>query len=142
MSGGDAAWYFDHPEFQKLRSYGKASDGERAVAFRVYMDLCEAKKWCNVQLKYSEELNIIYLTGRNPKCHATEAILSVTDGNQPSIAVINQVINYFKTTENIESVILAYSDADILYYKFSPGLVKPQQKKCQPEETAESSENS
>ncbi|XP_047114192.1 uncharacterized protein LOC124794687 isoform X3 [Schistocerca piceifrons] len=76
-----------HPVLQKMIQSGCQNQQKIAVAFQVYMELCEVEKLWNVRHHYNELHDFFYLTGKHSASSERDKIfipLSITSDISPA----------------------------------------------------------
>ncbi|XP_049828531.1 uncharacterized protein LOC126267386 isoform X2 [Schistocerca gregaria] len=76
-----------HPVLQKMIHSGCQNQQKIAVAFQVYMELCEVEKLWNVRHHYNELHDFFYLTGKHSASSERDEIfipLSITSDISPA----------------------------------------------------------
>nr|CAD7454851.1 unnamed protein product [Timema tahoe] len=99
-----------------------------ALALQIYIELCEVQALWNVEYFYSQELDIIYLTGKKKQSSTMPEIyvpVSATADITPEW--IEQVQNILCKDKEIKGVTLAIKEQDssIVYYQITQALVPP-----------------
>ncbi|KAK9731781.1 Sen15 protein [Popillia japonica] len=98
---------------------------EAAIALQVYLELCEVKKYFDVEYCYSTELKCLYFTGRKTKSSAKSIFIPIAASDTISFL---QMEKYFILDNSSQrSVILAMVDSDstCVYYQITEGIKDP-----------------
>lgn len=72
---------------------GRQSQAKVAIAYQVYLNLSEAHTLWEVDYKYHEELNLIYLTGRKSKSAPLEIYIPMATKSDISITEVEALQN-------------------------------------------------
>lgn len=117
-----------HPVLQKMIQSGCQNQHKIAVAFQVYMELCEVEKLWNVNHHYSRTHDFFYLTGKPSASSERDEIfipLSITSDISP--AWLESIQNEVCRNNSPKSMTLAVKEQDstIVYYTVERDLVTP-----------------
>ncbi|XP_076248992.1 tRNA-splicing endonuclease subunit Sen15 [Calliopsis andreniformis] len=112
-----------HPSFYHIGKLGCADPVKITTTFYVYIDLCEGKRYKDVNYKYNEDLDLLYLEVKRRKNSDTEIYI-------PWPTLYNISLNKIEEIQkglNIEQVTFVFKseDSTSIIYKVSKGLVKP-----------------
>ncbi|XP_049960008.1 uncharacterized protein LOC126480762 isoform X1 [Schistocerca serialis cubense] len=141
-----------HPVLQKMIQSGCQNQQKIAVAFQVYMELCEVEKLWNVRHHYNELHDFFYLTGKHSASSERDEIfipLSITSDISPAWVenIQNEVCRNTSPKRNaeertmtttpdnsklqqqgfVQSITLAIKEQDstIVYYNVERELASP-----------------
>ncbi|XP_049785863.1 uncharacterized protein LOC126188313 [Schistocerca cancellata] len=117
-----------HPVLQKMIQSGCQNQQKIAVAFQVYMELCEVEKLWNVRHHYNELHDFFYLTGKHSASSERDEIfipLSITSDISP--AWVENIQNEVCRNTSPKSITLAIKEQDstVVYYNVERELASP-----------------
>lgn len=117
-----------HPVLQKMLQSGCQNQQKVAVAFQVYMELCEVEKLWHVDHHYNRTHDFFYLTAKPSATSETDEIfipLSITSDISP--AWLENIQNEVCSNNSSKSITLAVKEQDstIVYYTVERELVTP-----------------
>lgn len=112
-----------HPSYQKIEKLGCKDPVKVTVAFYVYIELCEAKRYWDVKYKYHSELDIIYLEVQRTKNSTTELCVPWPVTCEITLDKIEKI----QRGLNSKSLTLVFKseDSTSVMYEVTAGLVKP-----------------
>ncbi|KAK2585748.1 hypothetical protein KPH14_010359 [Odynerus spinipes] len=112
-----------HPIYYYIGKLGCNNPVKISTAFYVYMELCEAKRFWDVNYKYNEELDLIYLEVKKNKHSNIEIYIPWPVSYSITLDLIEQMQQMLQT-EHLTFVFKA-TDSTSVCYRASAGLVKP-----------------
>jgi hypothetical protein len=96
------------------------------AALQVYLELCEVRKYWDVEYKYDGDLGMLYFTAKKTKSEKTSVFVPRCSSDDLSYT---QMQSYFALCDNseIKSVFLALvsSDSTCVFYQITEGLNQP-----------------
>ncbi|KAJ3788168.1 tRNA intron endonuclease, partial [Lentinula aff. detonsa] len=117
-----------HPSYPALASLVEKYPAHRGSLFQTYNDILLAQQWRDVQVIDLGDCRRGALRGKRPKTATDpESLLHVIPCSLAESISIAWIQNVFSALENPHSIYLAVvsDDSSIVYYKLSPGIVKP-----------------
>ncbi|XP_071480624.1 tRNA-splicing endonuclease subunit Sen15-like [Diadema antillarum] len=142
-------WFTEHPKYKEMLSWGFQDTGQLSSTLLVYLDLCEAKNWWNVELHPCGSLQMVYMTGKPSKKEDYVAVLPLQTKAVLSPACLSKFLSSIEPKQSkhtsldsitphrgaeipeehraTKTLTLAMVDSDstIVYYRISNGLVSP-----------------
>ncbi|XP_003396761.1 uncharacterized protein LOC100648514 [Bombus terrestris] len=112
-----------HPSYFNIEKLGCMDSVKISTTFYVYIELCEAKKYWEVDYKYNEKLDLLYLEVRKKKNSQTEIYVPWPASCNISLDTIEKI----QTGLDVEQITLVFKleDSTSIIYKVSKDLVKP-----------------
>ncbi|XP_071874845.1 tRNA-splicing endonuclease subunit Sen15 [Bombus fervidus] len=112
-----------HPSYFNIGKLGCIDPVKISTTFYVYIELCEAKKYWEVDYKYNENLDLLYLVVRKKKNSQTEIYVPWPASCNISLDTIEKI----QTGLDVEQItlVLKLEDSTSIIYKVSKDLVKP-----------------
>ena len=112
-----------HPSYYYIGKLGCSDPVKISTTFNVYIELCEAKRYWEVNYKYNEALDLLYLEVKRNKNCETEIYV-------PWPALYNISLNKIEEIQkglNTERITFVFKseDSNSIIYKVSKGLAKP-----------------
>ncbi|EDO35200.1 predicted protein [Nematostella vectensis] len=124
-------WIELHPKFQEIKAHG-LNDGATRATMLVYLDLCEAKYWREVEIHSCEKLKIFYITGKPKKNQDLEVIVPVNATLSLSMQQMKNLVEGVNVSgqsqderNKVATLAICDSDSSIVYYKLFSGLEQP-----------------
>ena len=115
-----------HPVLKQLLDLGCKDIQAAPVAFAVYMDLAEVKVVWDLNFSYCQELDIIYLIGKeNESDSEPDIYLPLPASRNVSAAWLLKVQNTLPNKNKRLTLALKDADSTVVYYHISNGLVTP-----------------
>ncbi|KRT84725.1 hypothetical protein AMK59_1511, partial [Oryctes borbonicus] len=98
---------------------------EAAIALQVYLELCEVKRYHDVEYRFSTDLQCMYLTARKMKLSDSAIFLPIPVSD--NISFLNMEKYLSLSNEDQKSIILAMVDSDstCVYYQITGGIKDP-----------------
>eukprot|EP00118_Oscarella_pearsei_P006842 m.31844 g.31844 ORF g.31844 m.31844 type:complete len:175 (+) comp31562_c0_seq1:15-539(+) len=124
-------WILDHPVAAKMAAFDFKNENQLKVAMLVYLDLCEAKGWEDVQTHGCKELDVIYLTAQEKQDDAIEVVIPIPVDFKLSMAAMQDLLKFTarpdrpKSSTNKMILAIAESTSTIVYYYIHEGLCPP-----------------
>ncbi|OWF44536.1 tRNA-splicing endonuclease subunit Sen15-like [Mizuhopecten yessoensis] len=122
------SFIYQHPKYKEIEKYELRNKEQLKAASLVYLDLCEAKQWWNLDLHPCCELDLVFISGHATRHTPRELVLPLPRG----CTVTPSDLQTYLHTLNLESyhtsgITMAIMDTDstTVYYKISDGLVPP-----------------
>lgn len=120
--------FFDHPVYKKICENGIGSQNEWHRTFLIYMDLVECREWYNVVLYPLKQLKLLLVAGHvtttDNRCFVLP--MSTNDSLSPSqIQTVTDAVKAVSSTARLMVGIVS-SDATVVYYTLTDGLVAPE----------------
>ncbi|KAF3424095.1 hypothetical protein E2986_09787 [Frieseomelitta varia] len=112
-----------HPSYYNIGKLGCTDPIKISTTFYVYIELCEAKRYWEVNYKYNENLDLLYLEVKKNKNSQTEVYVPWPTSSNISLDMIEKI----QKDLDIEQITLVFKleDSTSIIYKVSKGLVKP-----------------
>ncbi|XP_014218823.1 uncharacterized protein LOC106647081 [Copidosoma floridanum] len=119
-----------HPTYYHMSQLGCNDQVKLSTAFYVYMELCEVKRYWDVNYKYSDALSLYYLEARKKKSAKLDTFIPWPAHHNLTLDFISNMQQELER----EKFTFVFKDGDTtsVYYSISAGIVKP----IAPEETA------
>ncbi|XP_052790715.1 tRNA-splicing endonuclease subunit Sen15-like [Mya arenaria] len=121
--------FSEHPVYKEIAGFGFTTDSKTLQAFKIYMDLCEAKGWWNVKCHACSELSRVFVSGHANRNTPRELVLPV--GVEETLS--HDVIQSFLKTVRLEgysteslTLGLCSGDGSAVYYRLTDGLLPPE----------------
>ncbi|KAK7467144.1 hypothetical protein VKT23_004203 [Stygiomarasmius scandens] len=120
-----------HPSYPKLSILVQKYPLSAGSLFQTYNDLVLAQQWRDVQVTdLGETCKRASIQGKRPAHIAVDDVdttLHVVPCSMSESISLGWISDVFKALSNPESLYLAIvtDDSSIVYYKLSPGIVKP-----------------
>ncbi|XP_012285042.1 uncharacterized protein LOC105702225 [Orussus abietinus] len=112
-----------HPSYYYISQLGCTDHRKVTLAFHVYIELCEIKRYWDVSYKYNEDLDLLYLEARSSKSSQLEVYVP---WSTLTTVTLHQIDNIQRALEvNRFSFVFKDGDSGSVYYTVSAGLVKP-----------------
>ncbi|CAD1479027.1 unnamed protein product, partial [Heterotrigona itama] len=94
-----------------------------STTFYVYIELCEAKRYWEVNYKYNENLDLLYLEVKRNINSQTEVYVPWPTSSNISLDMIEKI----QKDLNVKQITFVFKleDSTSIIYKVSEGLVKP-----------------
>ncbi|XP_053970780.1 uncharacterized protein LOC128872288 [Hylaeus volcanicus] len=112
-----------HPSYYYIGKLGCTDPIRISTTFYVYIELCEARRYWEVNYKYSESLDLLYLEVKRKKNSEIEIYIPWPTLYSISLNRIEE-IQQGLTTERVTFVFKS-EDGTSIIYKVTKGLVKP-----------------
>jgi len=118
-----------HPTYYHMSQLGCNDQVKLSTAFYVYMELCEVKRYWDVNYKYSSELELFYLEAKKSKTAKFDTFIPWPAFHNLTLDLISNI----QKELNKEKFTFVFKDGDTtsVYYSIGAGIVKP----AAPEET-------
>ncbi|KAK9298928.1 hypothetical protein QLX08_007905 [Tetragonisca angustula] len=112
-----------HPSYYNIGKLGCTDPIKISTTFYVYIELCETKRYWEVNYKYSENLDLLYLEVKKSKNSQTEIYVPWPTSSNISLDMIEKI----QKDLDVEQITLVFKleDSTSIIYKVSKGLVKP-----------------
>ncbi|KOX77706.1 tRNA-splicing endonuclease subunit Sen15 [Melipona quadrifasciata] len=112
-----------HPSYYNIGKLGCTDPIKISTTFYVYIELCEAKRYWEVNYKYNENLDLLYLEVKRNKNSQTEVYVPWPTSSNISLDMIEKM----QRDLDVEQITLVFKleDSTSIIYKVSKGLVKP-----------------
>ncbi|KOC64088.1 Ankyrin repeat domain-containing protein SOWAHB [Habropoda laboriosa] len=113
----------DNVQFYNIGKLGCSDPVKISTTFNVYIELCEAKKYWEVNYKYNESLDLLYLEVKRRKSSQLELFVpwpALSNISLDKIEKIQEALNVEKV-----SFVFKAEDSTSIIYRVSKGLVKP-----------------
>ncbi|XP_017881393.1 uncharacterized protein LOC108625701 [Ceratina calcarata] len=112
-----------HPSYYHIEKLGCVDPIKIATAFHVYIELCEVRRYWDINYKYNEQLDLLYLEGKRSKNSQVELFIPWLASSNVSLDKIEKIQDGL----NVEQVTFVFKAADStsVMYRASKGLVKP-----------------
>ncbi|XP_017791468.1 PREDICTED: uncharacterized protein LOC108573518 [Habropoda laboriosa] len=117
-----------YPSFYNIGKLGCSDPVKISTTFNVYIELCEAKKYWEVNYKYNESLDLLYLEVKRRKSSQLELFVpwpALSNISLDKIEKIQEALNVEKV-----SFVFKAEDSTSIIYRVSKGLVKPMSPKA------------
>ncbi|XP_076649470.1 tRNA-splicing endonuclease subunit Sen15 [Halictus rubicundus] len=112
-----------HPSYYHIGKLGCTDPVKISTTFYVYIELCEARQYWDVNYKYNESVDLLYLEVKKKKNSETELYVpwpTLYNISLNKIEEIQEGLNSDKITFVFKS-----EDSTSIIYKVTKGLVKP-----------------
>ncbi|KAJ8665158.1 hypothetical protein QAD02_006820 [Eretmocerus hayati] len=112
-----------HPAYYNMSQLGCNDQVKLTTAFYVYMELCEVRRYWNVDYKYSDKLQLFHLEAKKTANGAVETYIP-----WPTIHNITlDLIGNIQTVLDRERFTFVFKEGDSTsaYYAISSGIKKP-----------------
>ncbi|GJQ71083.1 putative heat shock 70 kDa protein cognate [Trypoxylus dichotomus] len=98
---------------------------EAAIALQVYLELCEVKRYYDVEYQFSADLKCMYFTGRKTKSGDVSIFVPITVSSNISFLEMEKYLGL--SSDSQKSVVLAMLDSDstCVYYQITEGIKDP-----------------
>ncbi|XP_076170937.1 uncharacterized protein LOC143148466 [Ptiloglossa arizonensis] len=112
-----------HPSYYYIEKLGCTDPVKISTTFYVYIELCEARRYWEVDYKYNEGLDLLYLEVKRKKNSETEIYVPWSTLYNISLKRIDEI----QQGLNIERVVFVFKseDSTSIIYKVTKGLIKP-----------------
>ncbi|XP_076761001.1 uncharacterized protein LOC143429335 isoform X2 [Xylocopa sonorina] len=112
-----------HPCYLNIEKLGCRDPVKISTTFYVYIELCEARRYWEVNYKYNEGLDLMYLEVKRKKNSQTEMFIPWSASTNISLDTIEKIQDGL----NVEQVTFVFksSDSTSIIYRASKGLLKP-----------------
>ncbi|XP_006621914.1 uncharacterized protein LOC102670720 [Apis dorsata] len=112
-----------HPSYYHIGKLGCTDPVKISTTFYVYIELCEAKRYWEVNYKYNENLDLLYLEVKKNKTSQTEIYVPWPTSCNISLKIIEKI----QEGLNVEQITFVFKleDSTSIIYKATKGLVKP-----------------
>ncbi|KZC08304.1 PREDICTED: uncharacterized protein LOC107186608 [Dufourea novaeangliae] len=112
-----------HPSYYHIGKLGCTDPVKISTTFHVYIELCEARRYWDVNYKYNERLDVLYLEVKRKKNSEAEIYI-------PWPTLYNISLNKIEEIQeglNSDRITFAFKseDSTSIIYKVSKGLLKP-----------------
>nr|XP_023021764.1 uncharacterized protein LOC111510123 [Leptinotarsa decemlineata] len=96
---------------------------EAVITLQVYLELCEVKRYYDVNYYHNTEINKVVLTAKKTKNGPISAFIPTTVYKNLNFLTLQKFI----TTNPFDIVylVIVHSDSTCVYYQISNGLVEP-----------------
>ncbi|XP_038063816.1 tRNA-splicing endonuclease subunit Sen15-like [Patiria miniata] len=139
-------WLTEHPKYVEMKSWKLENDEQIFITLIVYLNLCEAKDWWNVEIHPCRELQLAFITGKPKRKADKRAVLPISTETHLSPKRLKQFLQHIclpglpstspssqdeaevtSEEDTPTSLILAITESGstIVYYQISDGLVPP-----------------
>ncbi|XP_067012993.2 tRNA-splicing endonuclease subunit Sen15 [Anabrus simplex] len=116
-----------NPIMKMLSSLGCQDQFKLAVAYHIYMELCEVMTLWDVQCHHNSKLDLIYFTAKRSKSSKETEIFV------PHSVTSDITMNWIETVQNeicgeeVKKITLAmkHQDSSVVYYSLTQGMVAP-----------------
>ncbi|KAL1947693.1 hypothetical protein VTO73DRAFT_13417 [Trametes versicolor] len=114
----------NHPSYEALSAYLPKYPKAAGALFQTYNDLKFAQQWTDLEIIELAECSRCAIRGRRPN---TDDLLSVVPCSLSESLSTDWIRTTFRELGSPPHVYLAINteDSSIVYYKISPGIVKP-----------------
>ena len=112
-----------HPTYYHMSQLGCADQVKLTTAFYTYMELCEVKKYWDVQYKFHENLQLFYLTAKVRKDVEETTFVPWPAVNNITLDSITNIQNELQK-ETI-TFVFREGDSTSVYYIMGSGTMKP-----------------
>ncbi|CAK9797926.1 hypothetical protein ANTQUA_LOCUS1434 [Anthophora quadrimaculata] len=112
-----------HPSYYHIGKLGCSDPIKISTTFNVYIELCEVRKYWEVNYKYNESLDLLYLEVKRRKSSELELFIPWPRLFNISLEKIEKI----QEALNVEKVTFVFKgeDSTSIIYRVSKGLVKP-----------------
>nr|XP_031828210.1 uncharacterized protein LOC116425117 [Nomia melanderi] len=112
-----------HPSFYHIGKLGCTDPVKISTTMYVYIELCEARQYWDVNYKYNESLDLLYLEVKRKRNSETEIYVPWSTLCSISLSKIEDIQEGLKTDK--VTFVFKSPDSTSIIYKVSRGLVKP-----------------
>ncbi|XP_032666172.1 tRNA-splicing endonuclease subunit Sen15-like [Odontomachus brunneus] len=112
-----------HPVYYELYKLGCSDPVKTSIAFYVYIELCEVKRFQDVNYKYNEELDLFYFEVKKNKNSSLEIYIPWASKNNISFSKIEKMQDVLQN-ERLTFVFKS-EDSSSVFYTINKGLMKP-----------------
>ncbi|KAG5875730.1 hypothetical protein JTB14_007664 [Gonioctena quinquepunctata] len=96
---------------------------EAVFTSQVYLEVCEVKRYHEVQYFYNAEINKIVITAKKTKSGPTCAFIPTTVYENLTFLRLQSFVS--TNPYEINYLVIVYSDSTCVYYELSNGLIEP-----------------
>lgn len=112
-----------NPSYDSIEKLGCTDPVKVYTTFYVYIELCEAKRYWDVNYKFNEGLDLLYLEVKRNKNSEKEIYVPWPASYNISLDKIEKIQESLKTDQ--VTFVFKSADSTSIIYKASKGLVKP-----------------
>ena len=112
-----------HPSYYCIEKLGCTDPVKISTTFYAYIELCEAKRYWEVNYKFNEVLDLLYLEVKRNKNSQTEIYMPWPASHNISLDKIEKIQEGLNTDQ--VTFVFKSADSTSIIYKASKGLVKP-----------------
>ncbi|RZC39388.1 tRNA-splicing endonuclease subunit Sen15-like [Asbolus verrucosus] len=117
---------FNEKLISEFMALGCEDRKDAVVVLQVYLELCEVKKYWNVECKYHNDLKLLYLTASKTKSERPS--IFVPESSNDNLSYI-KLQSYFTLCDDIGYkriyLVPVTSDSTCVYYQLTEGLFEP-----------------
>ncbi|XP_017759824.1 PREDICTED: uncharacterized protein LOC108550580 [Eufriesea mexicana] len=112
-----------HPSYYDIGKLGCTDSVKINTTFYVYIELCEAKRYWEVNYKYNKDLDLLYLEVKRNKNSQIEIYVPWSTSFNISLDEIEKI----QEGLDVEQITFVFKleDSTSIIYKASKGLIKP-----------------
>ncbi|CUA75101.1 hypothetical protein RSOLAG22IIIB_01743 [Rhizoctonia solani] len=115
-----------HPSFSILREYIQKYPKSRGAVYQAYNDILYAQQWTEVQVMDAPKVERAIISGTRPEQKHRSYVVPCALHEGLSIDWISKAFQGLSNSEELDAYLGVVSDdSSIVYYKITPGIVKP-----------------
>ncbi|CAE6461976.1 unnamed protein product [Rhizoctonia solani] len=115
-----------HPSFSTLREYIQKYPKSRGAVYQAYNDILYAQQWAEVQVIDASNVGRVIISGIRPEQTHRSFIIPCGLHEVLSIDWMSGVFQGLPNSEELDAYLgIVSEDSSIVYYKITPGIVKP-----------------
>ncbi|XP_011494848.1 PREDICTED: tRNA-splicing endonuclease subunit Sen15-like [Ceratosolen solmsi marchali] len=112
-----------HPTYYNMSQLGCNDQIKLTTAFYVYMELCEVKRYWDVEYKYCNTLQLFYLEAKKYKKANIDIFIPWPAMNNITLDIIYSIQHKLET--NKFTFVFKEGDTTSVYYSVCTGIIKP-----------------
>ncbi|KAF5303348.1 hypothetical protein FQR65_LT08261 [Abscondita terminalis] len=113
-------------EFNRL---GCTNSKNVAISIQVYLELCEVKKFWDIEYLYDESIGKIYFTAKLTRKGEPSMFIPVEVSESLSFNSLQDLLKLERSQRKQVFIVIVSSDSTCVFYQISNGLVDPVQEK-------------
>ncbi|KAH7340655.1 tRNA intron endonuclease [Rhizoctonia solani] len=115
-----------HPSFSTLREYIQKYPKSRGAIYQAYNDIFYSQQWGEVQVIDAPEVGRVIISGTRPEQTYRSFVVPCGLHEVLSIDWISKAFQGLPVSEEPDAYLgIVSDDSSIVYYKITPGIVKP-----------------
>ncbi|CEL52024.1 hypothetical protein RSOLAG1IB_00561 [Rhizoctonia solani AG-1 IB] len=116
----------NHPSFAILREYIQRYPKSRGAIYQAYNDIVYAQQWAEPQVIDAPKLGRVIISGTRPEQTHRSFVVPCGLHELLSIDWITEAFQGLAESGELDAYLgIVSDDSSIVYYKITPGIVKP-----------------
>ncbi|KAG8705430.1 hypothetical protein FRC08_001677 [Ceratobasidium sp. 394] len=115
-----------HPSYPALKGYLQKYPKSRGAIYQTYNDIVYGQQWSDVEIVDAPQIGRAVVSGRRPEQKDPSLVIPCGLGETMSFDWLTEAFKNSPSANNPDIYLgISGDDSSIVYYKISPGIIKP-----------------